>query len=363
MNRRTLLVTGGAGFIGSAYLRKVIATTGWRAVNLDKLTYAASPDAVADLQASGRYRFVKGDICDSITLAELFASEKPDAIIHFAAETHVDRSIDGPSQFIESNIVGTFTLLEACARYYAAAEAETRECFRFHYISTDEVFGSLDEGKKFDEASPHNPNSPYSASKAAGDHLVRAWHKTYGLPTLVTHCSNNYGPYQFPEKLIPLTTIRALSGQPLPVYGDGRNVRDWLHVDDHVDALLAVLERGRVGESYGIGGGVQISNLELVRMICTIVDRLSPPVDRNAREDLITYVPDRPGHDLRYATNIEKIGRELGWAPKITLPSGLQSTIEWYLANRTWWENILAERYSTERLGLVPGRRTAAAGR
>jgi dTDP-glucose 4,6-dehydratase len=362
MNSRTLLITGGAGFIGSAYLRKVIATTGWRALNLDKLTYAASPDAVADLHLSGRYHFVKGDICDSRTVAELFATEKPDAIVHFAAETHVDRSIDGPSKFIETNIVGTFTLLEAAARYYAAAPAETRERFRFHHVSTDEVFGSLDDGKTFDEASPHNPNSPYSASKAGSDHLVRAWHKTYGLPILVTHCSNNYGPYQFPEKLIPLMTIRALSGHSLPVYGDGRNIRDWLYVDDHVDALLAVLERGRVGESYGIGGGVQIDNLELVGMICTILDRLSPAADGNARQDLITHVPDRPGHDRRYAMNMEKIAREVGWRPKVTLPSGLQETIAWYLANRTWWEKILAGPYTTERLGLVPRHDAAVAG-
>jgi dTDP-glucose 4,6-dehydratase len=356
---RKLIVTGGAGFIGSAYIRKVIAETDWQVVNLDKLTYAASPEALAGIEKSGRYRLAMLDICDRSGVDALLAAERPDAIVHLAAETHVDRSIDGAAGFIETNIAGTFTLLEAARRYRDGLPTDRRDAFRFHHVSTDEVFGSLGESGAFSETSPYAPNSPYSASKAASDHLVRAWHHTYGLPVVTSNCSNNYGPYQFPEKLIPLTIARAVQGQTLPVYGDGRNVRDWLHVEDHVEALLAVLEKGRVGETYNIGGNAESPNLDLVTTICALLDRLLPEAPHRPHADLIRFVPDRPGHDRRYAMDAAKIARELGWRPRHTLTSGLEETVRWYLDHRAWWEAILDHKYDTARLGLGAKAKTA----
>ena len=349
---KKLIVTGGAGFIGSAYIRKVIANTDWYVVNLDKLTYAASLDAVSGLEGSRRYRLQQGDICDAQSVVQLLKLEQPDAIVHFAAESHVDRSIDAPSIFLQTNVMGTLALLEAAARYCDGMTGQRRDAFRFHHISTDEVFGSLGETGAFDEESAYRPNSPYSASKASADHLVRAWHHTYGLPTITSNCSNNYGPFQFPEKLIPLTIIRALSGQPLPVYGDGGNVRDWLYVEDHVAALIAVLERGRIGATYNVGGGAEARNIDLVKTLCGILDRLAPAASHRKHEQLIQFVPDRPGHDRRYAINAAKIGSELGWGPVETLASGLEKTVFWYLDNRAWWEAILNRKYDTTRLGL-----------
>ena len=347
---RKIVVTGGAGFIGSAYIRKVIAETRWQVVNVDKMTYAASPEALAAVARDARYRHAKIDICDGRAIRELLDTEQPDAVVHFAAETHVDRSIDAPSAFIQTNVVGTFALLEAAARYCEGLVPDQRTAFRFHHISTDEVFGSLGATGAFSESSAYQPNSPYSASKAAADHLARAWHHTFGLPVVTSNCSNNYGPFQFPEKLIPLMIARALSGQPLPVYGDGQNVRDWLYVEDHVDALLAVLENGRPGETYNIGGGAEVRNLDLVKMLCRILDR-QPNVRQRPHEDLIEFVPDRPGHDRRYAIDASKIAAELGWRPKHNLESGLDETVRWYLANRPWWQGIIDRKYGTERLG------------
>jgi len=355
---RHIIVTGGAGFIGSAYIRKVIASTDWRVTNLDKLTYAASPDALAAVASSNRYRLAQLDICDGPAIDALLQAERPDAIVHFAAETHVDRSIDGPAAFMQTNVMGTFALLEATARYSDALGAEARTRFRFHHISTDEVFGSLGETGAFTEESGYKPNSPYSASKAAADHLVRAWHHTFGLPVLTSNCSNNYGPYQFPEKLIPLTIARAVSGQSLPVYGDGGNVRDWLHVEDHVDGLLAVLERGKVGETYNIGGNAEVRNIDLVKMLCGTLDRLVPGSHHCPHEGLIAFVPDRPGHDRRYAIDASKVNRELDWRPKHSLATGLESTVAWYLQNRAWWQAILDRSYDTKRLGLAAARKS-----
>jgi dTDP-glucose 4,6-dehydratase len=350
---KRLLVTGGAGFIGSAYIRHVINATDWRVVNLDKLTYAASPEALATVAGSDRYSLAKLDICDGPSVAALLEHERPDAIVHFAAETHVDRSIDGPAAFIETNMVGTFTLLEAALRYVGKLAGSARERFRFHHVSTDEVFGSLGAEGSFREDSPYRPNSPYSASKASADHLVRAWHHTFGLPVVVSNCSNNYGPFQFPEKLIPLMIIRALSGKPLPVYGDGGNVRDWLYVEDHVAGLLAVLQRGRIGESYNIGGGTERRNIDLVKTLCEILDRLVPGSPHRPHERLISFVPDRPGHDRRYAIDAGKISAELGWHPKESLESGLEKTVRWYLDNAAWWQRTMNDAYDTGRLGLA----------
>jgi dTDP-glucose 4,6-dehydratase len=350
MERRKLIVTGGAGFIGSAYIRKVCSATDWQVVNVDKLTYAASPEALDGLEASGRYRLARQDICNGRAFRELLEAERPDAIVHFAAESHVDRSIDAPADFVATNVVGTMTILQCAAEYYERSSADLKSRFRFHHISTDEVFGSLGKAGAFNEDSNYRPNSPYSASKAAADHLVRAWKHTYGLPVIVSNCSNNYGPYQFPEKLIPLMIIRAVSGQSLPVYGDGSNVRDWLHVDDHVEALLALLARGRIGESYNIGGDAESTNIALVKALCGILDRLAP--DSLPYESRITFVTDRPGHDLRYAMDTTKIRREIGWQPRETLSSGIAKTVEWYLANRDWWQAIIKRKYKAERLGL-----------
>jgi dTDP-glucose 4,6-dehydratase len=350
---RKIIVTGGAGFIGSAYIRRVIADTDWQVVNLDKLTYAANPEALATVEGNRRYRLAKLDICDGPGVSALLRQERPDAIVHFAAETHVDRSIDAPSAFIQTNMVGTFTLLEAALRHFNSLDAAERAGFRFHHVSTDEVFGSLDAAGSFNEESPYRPNSPYSASKAAADHLVRAWHSTFGLPIVVSNCSNNYGPFQFPEKLIPLMIIRALSGQPLPVYGDGENVRDWLYVEDHVEGLLAVLRLGRPGQSYNIGGGAERRNIDLVRMLCGILDRLVPEARHRPHEKLIAFVPDRPGHDRRYAIDTGKIAAELAWQPGETLETGLEKTVRWYLANAPWWKTVMSGNYDTRRLGLA----------
>lgn len=352
-----LLVTGGAGFIGGAFVRRACQQFGWRIVNLDKLTYAGNLDSLSDVPAD-LHTFVLGDICDSTLVARMLAEHQPRAVIHFAAESHVDRSIDGPLAFVETNVMGTATLLERVRQYWSSLPAPERDAFRFHHVSTDEVFGSLGKTGAFTETTPYAPRSPYSASKAGSDHLVRAYHETYGLPTLITNCSNNYGPYQFPEKLIPLVTLNAIEGRELPVYGDGSNIRDWLFVEDHVDALVAVLNCGRVGGTYNIGGDSERSNLDIVGNICDLVDKLHPaPSGRSVRE-LIRFVVDRPGHDFRYAINFAKIESELGWRPRHSFADGLRLTVQWYLEHREWVGRVQSGAYRRERLGL----RAAAAG-
>jgi len=346
------LVTGGAGFIGSAVVRKLIGETGHDVCVVDKLTYAGNLASLASVSGSNRYRFEQADIGDGESMRALFADFQPDIVMHLAAESHVDRSIDGPGDFIQTNIVGTFALLQEALRHWRGLEGEAKARFRFHHISTDEVFGSLGADGFFREDTAYQPNSPYSASKAASDHLVRAWHHTYGLPVVMTNCSNNYGPYHFPEKLIPLMIINALEGKPLPVYGNGLNVRDWLYVDDHADALLTVAERGLLGESYNIGGHNEKANIEVVKGICAILDEIRPD-PKGPHERLISYVTDRPGHDARYAIDAGKIGRELGWAPKETFETGLRRTVEWYLANAAWWGDIRSGVYRGERLGAA----------
>ncbi|WP_299615960.1 dTDP-glucose 4,6-dehydratase [uncultured Tateyamaria sp.] len=343
-----LLITGGAGFIGSAVVRQAIAA-GHEVINLDALTYAACLDNVADVSDHPAYHFEQVDIRDRAALDRVLAAHAPDAIMHLAAESHVDRSIDGPAAFIETNITGTYTLLEAArSQWQARGRPDT---FRFHHISTDEVFGSLGETGLFTEDTPYDPRSPYSASKAASDHLVRAWHETYGLPVVLTNCSNNYGPYHFPEKLIPVVILNALAGKPLPIYGDGSNVRDWLFVEDHADALLLVLQQGQVGRSYNIGGENERSNLELVRSLCAILDRLQPRADGAPYADLITFVTDRPGHDARYAIDPTRLRDELGWRPSVTLDEGLERTVRWYLDNTAWWQALQARDGVGDRLG------------
>ncbi|WP_420104090.1 dTDP-glucose 4,6-dehydratase [Bosea sp. (in: a-proteobacteria)] len=346
------LVTGGAGFIGSAVVRKLIGETQHEVCVVDKLTYAGNLASLTPVSGSNRYRFEQADIGDGERMRELFAEFQPDIVMHLAAESHVDRSIDGPGDFIQTNIVGTFALLQEALRHWRSLEGEAKARFRFHHISTDEVFGSLGEDGFFREDTAYQPNSPYSASKAASDHLVRAWHHTYGLPVVMTNCSNNYGPYHFPEKLIPLMIINALEGKPLPVYGNGLNVRDWLYVDDHADALLTVAERGALGESYNIGGHNEKTNIDVVKGICAILDELRPD-PAGPHERLIAYVTDRPGHDARYAIDAGKIGRELGWTPKETFETGLRRTVEWYLANEQWWGDIRSGVYRGERLGAA----------
>ena len=348
-----ILITGGAGFIGSAVVRQFITETDATVVNIDKLTYAGNLESVAEVSASPRYHFEKVDICDAAAMQRLFAHYQPDAVMHLAAESHVDRSIDGPAQFIETNILGTYTLLEAARNYWLGLPEEAKARFRFHHISTDEVYGTLGPDGYFTEETPYQPNSPYSASKAASDHLVRAWHHTYGLPVVTTNCSNNYGPYHFPEKLIPLVIIKALRGEPLPIYGKGDNIRDWLYVEDHARALRLVLEKGRLGETYNIGGHNERTNLDVVKTICTHLDELLPDSQFVPHASLITYVADRPGHDKRYAIDAGKLERELGWRPEETFESGLRKTVEWYLSNRTWWERVLSGAYQGERLGLT----------
>lgn len=341
-----ILVTGGAGFIGSAVVRLAVGR-GHEVVNLDALTYAANLANVASVADSPLYRFEQVDIRDRAALDRVFATHRPDAVMHLAAESHVDRSIDGPAAFIETNVIGTFNMLEA-ARDWWTGEGRP-EGFRFHHISTDEVFGSLGETGQFTEETPYDPRSPYSASKAGSDHLARAWHETYGLPVVLTNCSNNYGPFHFPEKLVPVVILKALAGDPIPVYGDGGNVRDWLYVEDHADALLLVVEKGRIGRSYNIGGENEATNLDLVRMICTHMDELHPegaPHDR-----LIGFVADRPGHDRRYAIDPSRIRDELGWRPSVTVEQGLRRTVEWYLDNRDWWQPLLSREGVGQRLG------------
>ncbi len=330
----------------------MIRNTDWQVVNLDKLTYAGNLESLASVSDDPRHRFHRADICDRAAVDTILAAERPDAILHLAAESHVDRSIDGAAPFITTNIVGTWTLLEAALAYWRSLDSGAQDRFRFQHISTDEVFGSLGPTGLFSEETAYRPNSPYSASKAASDHLVRAWHHTYGMPTLATNCSNNYGPYHFPEKLIPLIIIRALRGEALPVYGKGENVRDWLHVEDHAEALLAVLERGRVGETYNVGGHGERRNIDVVRTICGLLDEMAPDAAGRAHERLIQHVADRPGHDQRYAIDPSKIEREIGWRPRHTFESGLRETVRWFLDNRGWWERVMSGAYRGERLGL-----------
>lgn len=346
-----VLVTGGAGFIGSCVVRMLSGQNGIMLCNLDKLTYAASPEAVAMAARQPGYRFEQADICDRPRLEIIFESFQPDLVMHLAAESHVDRSIDDPTAFVMTNVVGTATLLDVATRYWRRLPETQRAGFRFHHISTDEVYGTLGETGRFTETTPYAPNSPYSASKAGSDHLARAWFHTYGLPIVISNCSNNYGPFQFPEKLIPLVTINALLGQPLPVYGQGRNVRDWLYVDDHARALWRVAQNGKPGEVYNVGGDAERRNIDVVETICAILDELRPD-PAGPRRRLITQVADRPGHDRRYAIDAGKIRRELGWTPQETFESGLRRTVQWYLDNPAWWQPIRARRYGGERLGL-----------
>ncbi|MEV8521839.1 dTDP-glucose 4,6-dehydratase [Dyella marensis] len=345
-----LLVTGGAGFIGANFVLRAIAE-GRKVVNLDKLTYAGNLDTLASLQDNPLHVFVQGDIGDRELIARLLATHRPSAIVNFAAESHVDRSIDGPAAFVETNVVGTLALLEAARDYWKSLEGGAAQSFRFLHVSTDEVYGSLGSEGKFTEQTPYAPNSPYSASKAASDHLVRAFHHTYGLPVLTTNCSNNYGPYQFPEKLIPLVIQKALAGEPLPVYGDGMNIRDWLFVGDHCSAIARVLEAGQVGETYNVGGNAERENLTVVKAICALLDERHPLADGRRREALITFVKDRPGHDRRYAIDASKLQRELGWTPSQTFESGIAQTVHWYLDNQAWVERVLDGSYRMERLG------------
>lgn len=347
-----ILVTGGAGFIGSALARHLIEQSDHQLLVFDKLTYAGVKESLDPIEQDDRFRFVQGDICDSETVAATLRDFEPDCIAHLAAESHVDRSIDGPGDFIQTNLVGTFVMLQRALDYWRTLSEERKADFRFHHISTDEVFGSLGDEGLFSETTPYDPRSPYSASKAGSDHLVRAWGHTYGLPVLVTNCSNNYGPYHFPEKLIPLIIIRALAGEPLPVYGDGSNVRDWLFVEDHAQALRTVLERGMPGETYNIGGNAERKNIEVVRAICATLDRLQPRSDKVSYAEQISFVADRPGHDRRYAIDSSKIRDELGWEPRVSFEEGVERTVTWYLNRRDWWEPILARRYDTGRLGL-----------
>lgn len=354
MSKR-FLITGGAGFIGSAVVRELIHNTDHRVVNVDKLTYAGNLESLASVEKSERYTFVQADICDAPAMQQLFEQHQPDVVMHLAAESHVDRSIDGPAEFIQTNVVGTAVLLETARAYWKKLQqqnAAKAQAFRFHHISTDEVYGDL-EGTDdlFTETTPYAPSSPYSASKASSDHLVRAWQRTYGLPTLVTNCSNNYGPYHFPEKLIPLMILNALAGKPLPVYGDGQQVRDWLYVEDHARALIKVATEGQVGETYNIGGHNEKANLTVVETLCELLQELVPK--ESSYRELITFVTDRPGHDVRYAIDASKIERELGWKPEETFETGLRKTVEWYLANETWWQRVQDGSYQGQRLGTA----------
>lgn len=351
---KNLLVTGGAGFIGSALVRHLIASTDYRVVNVDALTYAGNLESLASIADDPRYVFEHVDIRDAAAVQRVFETHQPDGVIHLAAESHVDRSIDGPRVFIETNVMGTYTLLEAARRHWSVLAGAARSAFRFHHVSTDEVYGTLGETGLFTETTSYQPNSPYSASKAASDHLVRAWHHTYGLPVVTTNCSNNYGPYHFPEKLIPLMILNALEGKPLPVYGNGRQIRDWLYVEDHARALLRVFEAGRVGEEYNIGGHNEQANIDVVQAICALLEQHAPqkPAGVARYADLITYVQDRPGHDLRYAIDAGKIQRELGWVPQESFATGLEKTVRWYLDNSTWWRRVRDGSYRGERLGI-----------
>lgn len=345
-----ILVTGGAGFIGSNLVR-LLVEHGHSVLNVDKLTYAGNIHSLEDLDGREEYRFLRADICDEDAMQAAFADFKPQWVMHLAAESHVDRSIDGPGEFIRTNVMGTFSLLQAARAFYESLPVDEKEVFRFHHISTDEVYGALGETGMFTETTSYDPHSPYSSSKAASDHLVRAWHDTYGLPTLVTNCSNNYGPYQFPEKLIPVVILKALREDPIPVYGKGENIRDWLYVVDHCEALETVVAKGKPGQTYNIGGNNEKRNIDLVLLICEILDELRPRANGAHYAELITYVTDRPGHDLRYAIDASKIKRELGWTPRQDNSSGFRKTVQWYLDNPEWWQNILDGSYSLERLG------------
>ncbi|AIA76761.1 dTDP-glucose 4,6-dehydratase [Halomonas campaniensis] len=352
---KTFFITGGAGFIGSAVIRELIHNTDNHVVNVDKLTYAGNLESLVNVAGSERYTFVQADICDAPAMQQLFEQHQPDVVMHLAAESHVDRSIDGPAEFIQTNVVGTAVLLEAARAYWKnlqQQDADKAEAFRFHHISTDEVYGDL-EGTDdlFTETTPYAPSSPYSASKASSDHLVRAWQRTYGLPTLVTNCSNNYGPYHFPEKLIPLMILNALAGKPLPVYGDGQQIRDWLYVEDHARALIKVATEGEIGETYNIGGHNEKANLTVVETLCDLLQELVP--QEHSYRELITFVTDRPGHDVRYAIDASKIERELGWKPEETFETGLRKTVEWYLVNKTWWKRVQDGSYQGQRLGSI----------
>ena len=348
-----ILITGGAGFIGSAVIRYVIQNTQYNVLNIDKLTYAGNLESLADIEQNSRYYFNQIDICDASALEQAVNNFQPDVIMHLAAESHVDRSIDGPAAFIQTNIVGTYTLLEATRKYWLTLNQDKKQRFRFHHISTDEVYGDL-EGTidLFTEKTAYDPSSPYSASKAGSDHLVRAWHRTYGLPVLITNCSNNYGPYHFPEKLIPLVILNALEGKKLPIYGNGQQVRDWLFVEDHARALYVVATQGRVGETYNIGGHNEKQNIEVVRTICQILDELQPRADQQSYASLITFVKDRPGHDQRYAIDASKIKNELGWVPKQSFETGIRQTVEWYLSHLDWCHRVQDGSYQRERLGV-----------
>jgi dTDP-glucose 4,6-dehydratase len=351
------LVTGGAGFIGSALVRRLVAEGASTVVNVDKLTYAGGMESLAAAEGAPGYHFARADVCDAETLRALFARFRPQAVLHLAAESHVDRSIDAPAAFVHTNVVGTFTVLREAHGYWVTLPGQERETFRLVLVSSDEVYGSLGATGAFTETSPHCPNSPYAATKAAGDHLGRAWYRTYGLPVITTHASNNYGPFQFPEKLIPLVIQGAVAGTPLPVYGQGANVRDWLYVEDHVDALLAALARGRPGERYNVGGGAERTNLDVVRAVCALVDELAPDAGVGPRERLIRFVTDRPGHDFRYALDTTKAARELAWRPRESFDEGLRKTVRWYLDNRDWCARVREAGYGGERLGLGVSRR------
>jgi len=346
------LITGGAGFIGSAVVRHLIGESDHQVLVVDKLTYAGNLDSLAPVAKDPRFSFMRADIVDAPKMREVFDQFRPDVVMHLAAESHVDRSIDGPGEFIQTNVVGTFVLLQSALGYWRNLKGIAAERFRFHHISTDEVFGSLGAEGLFSEDTPYQPRSPYSASKASSDHLVQAWHHTYGLPTIISNCSNNYGPYHFPEKLIPLIILNALEGKPLPVYGTGENVRDWLYVEDHARALVLIATIGKVGDNYNVGGNNEKTNIAVVREICRLTDELAPDAS-GPRERLISFVKDRPGHDLRYAIDSRKIQRELGWRPQETFETGLRKTVAWYLANRSWWERIRSGVYSGERLGVA----------
>lgn len=353
MTNKNILVTGGAGFIGSAVIRYLINETNNNVLNIDKLTYAGNLESLDTISSNPRYQFLHADICDKVAMTKAFDDFEPDIVMHLAAESHVDRSIDGPMDFIQTNIIGTYNLLDVARNYWQNLTEDKKTSFRFHHISTDEVYGDL-EGTDdlFTEATPYSPSSPYSASKASSDHLVRAWHRTYGLPVVVTNCSNNYGPYHFPEKLIPLVILNALDGKPLPVYGDGKQIRDWLYVEDHARALYLVATTAKVGETYNIGGHNEKQNIEIVKKICQILDDLKPCEDGNKYESLITFVKDRPGHDLRYAIDASKISKELNWRPQETFESGIQKTVEWYLNNLEWCQHVQDGSYQRERMGV-----------
>jgi len=350
---KRIIVTGGAGFIGGNFILKQLKETNNIIINFDNLTYAGDLTKFNQINSNDNYQFIKGDICNREGISECLSKIKPDTIVHFAAESHVDRSIEGPSAFIQTNIVGTSVLLEETNKFYKQLEGNKKEKFRFLHISTDEVFGELGDTGKFTEKTSYDPSSPYSASKASSDHLVRAWYRTFGLPILITNCSNNYGPYQFPEKLIPLMIINAMSNKKLPIYGKGDNIRDWLYVENHCDAIYEVLNKGNIGETYNIGGNCEMKNLEVVENICDILDEIRPKKNSNSYKEQITFVKDRPGHDFRYAMDITKINQEFNWKPKESFSSGIRKTIEWYLENEKWWRDIQNKKYKQERLGVI----------